>query len=109
MNEDTVVKKKITVIADYSVSPVGVGISLSKHIALAVEAIKQVKGLRIQTHPMGTVLEAENLEDIFEAVKVTHQRLFEAGVKRMVSTLRIDDRRDKPRVMEDKIKALKKQ
>jgi uncharacterized protein YqgV (UPF0045/DUF77 family) len=29
------------------------------------------------------------------------------GVKRVVSTLRIDDRRDKARTMDDKVKAVK--
>jgi uncharacterized protein (TIGR00106 family) len=56
---------------------------------------------------MGTVLAANNLDTIFEVVRQAHEAVMAKGVKRVVSTLRIDDRRDKARTMNDKVKAVK--
>ncbi|MGQ9469067.1 MAG: MTH1187 family thiamine-binding protein [Nitrososphaerales archaeon] len=100
--------EKIVVIADFSVTPIGLGTtSIGKQIATTINAIKEVKGIKYEVTPMGTVLEAEKLETILEAVKVAHEALFKAGIKRVESHLRIDDRRDKPRTMEDKVKTIK--
>ena len=55
-----------------------------------------------------TILEANNLETVFEAVKAAHEALIAKGVLRVESNLRIDDRRDKPRTMKDKVNAIKK-
>ncbi|MCP8310810.1 MAG: MTH1187 family thiamine-binding protein [Candidatus Methylarchaceae archaeon HK02M1] len=99
---------KIVIIADFSIIPLGLGTtSVGKQIAEAVNAMKKVEGMRYEVTPMGTVLEAERLETILEAVKVAHEVLFKMGVKRVESNLRIDDRRDKPRTMEEKVKGIK--
>lgn len=100
---------KIVVIADFSLTPVGKGTtSIGREIAKVVDTIKGIKGIRYQVTPMGTVLEAKKLETILEAVKAAHEAVFKLGVKRVESTLRVDDRRDKPRTMEDKLKSIKK-
>ena len=52
--------------------------------------------------------EADSLDTILEAVKATHEALFAKGVLRVESILRIDDRRDKPRTMKDKVDAVKR-
>ena len=67
-----------------------------------------VKGVRLEVTPMGTVLEADSLETILEVVKVAHEALVAKGILRVESTLRIDDRRDKPRTMKDKVVSVKK-
>ena len=77
-------------------------------MAAAVAAIDKVKGLSYEITPMGTVLEAESLEPIFEAVKTAHETLTNKGILRVESTLIIDDRRDKPRTMKDKVNSVKK-
>jgi uncharacterized protein (TIGR00106 family) len=56
---------------------------------------------------MGTVLAAKDLDTIFEAVRQAHEVIIAMGVKRVSSTLRIDDRRDKQRTMTNKVKAVK--
>jgi len=100
--------EKMVVIADFSIIPIGLGTtSIGKHIATAINAIKEVKGVKYEVTPMGTVLEAENLETILEVVRVAHEALFKAGIRRVESNLRIDDRRDKTRTMEDKVKGIK--
>jgi len=98
----------MVVIADFSITPIGLGTtSIGKQIAIAINAIKKVKGIKCEVTPMGTVIEAEKLDTILEAVRAAHEALFKAGIKRIESNLRIDDRRDKPRTMEDKVKSIK--
>jgi len=98
---------KTVAIADFSITPIGLGdTSVGKYVAEAVKAIKSVKGVRYQLTAMGTIIEAQKIETLLEAVKAAHEAVFKLGAKRVESTLRIDDRRDKPRTMEDKLRSV---
>lgn len=99
-------EKQLKIIAEISIFPVGEGTSLSPYVRKALEAIRSVEGLRIQVTPMGTILEATDLEQILEAFKRAHKAVRETGAKRIVAQLKVDDRLDKPRRMEDKVKAV---
>ena len=99
--------KNHTVIAEFSIIPIGqAGSSVSRYVATAVSALKNVNGLDFEVTPMGTILAAKDLDTIFEAVRQAHEAIIATGVKRVSSTLRIDDRRDKARTMNDKVKAV---
>lgn len=76
-------------------------------MAEAVNAIKKLKNIKYEVTAMGTILEAEKLEEILVAVKTAHDALFRSGIKRVVSTVKIDDRRDKPRTLTSKVEAVK--
>ena len=96
------------VIADFSIVPIGEGqTSVGRYVAAAVKVFKGIKGLDYEVTAMGTVLSAKDLDTIFAAVKQAHEAVMAKGVKRVESTLRIDDRRDKPRTMDDKVNAIK--
>jgi uncharacterized protein (TIGR00106 family) len=56
--------------------------------------------------PMATVMEAARLSEILRAVEAAHESLFREGAKRVDFTLRVDDRKDKERCMEDKVTAV---
>jgi uncharacterized protein (TIGR00106 family) len=100
--------KNHSVIAEFSIIPIGHSeSSVGRYVAAAVNAFKNIKGLDFEVTPMGTVLGAKDLNTIFEAVGQAHEAVMAKGIKRVVSTLRIDDRRDKQRLMEDKVKALR--
>jgi len=99
-------EKKLTIIAEISIFPIGEGTSLSPYVKKVVEAIRSVDGLKLQVTPMCTILEATDLEQILEAFKRAHKAVREAGAKRVVAHLKMDDRLDKPRSMEDKVKAV---
>lgn len=102
-------ERKCLVMAEFSIVPVGTGeTSVSCYVAVAVRAFRNVDGLTFDVTPMGTILAASELSIILEAVRRAHQAVAEMGAKRISSTLRIDDRRDKPRNMHDKIDAVKK-
>ncbi len=94
------------IICEIICSAVGVGVSVSKYVKHAVRAIENYPGIRVMHHPMGTVFEADTMDQVMEVTKLAHEAIFDAGVQRVVTQIRIDDRRDKPRTMEDKVKAI---
>jgi len=101
--------KSCKVIAYFVIVPVGIkSTSMGSYVATAVAAMNKVKDIKCELTPMGTVIETENLEPIFEAVKAAHEAIVAKGIQRVESTLIIDDRRDKPRTMKDKIDTVKK-
>jgi len=94
------------VIAEFSIHPIGDGTSLRRSVRAGVKELRRAKGLRLIVTPMGTVIEAKTLSEILAAVEAANERLFKEGAKRVSFTLRVDDRRDKERVMEDKVAAV---
>ena len=94
------------IIAEISVAPMSEGTSLSRYVKLSVGALKKT-GLKTFSGPMCTCVEAASLDDILAAVKAAHQAVIDAGAKRVITTLKIDDRRDKAATMETKMTAVK--
>ena len=94
------------VIAEFSIHPIGGGTSVSRYVRAALSELKRAEGLRLQVTPMATVIEAQKLSDILRAIQAAHECLFRMGAKRVDFMLRVDDRRDKKRSMEDKVSAV---
>ena len=80
--------------------------SMSSHISEAVKAIER-SGVKYQLTPMGTVIEVSSIDDAFNIAKSAHEALIKKGIKRVVTHLTIDDRRDTPKGMADKIEAVR--
>ena len=57
---------------------------------------------------MGTVLESENIDKIYEASKLIMEVVHNLGVQRVEVILKIDSRRDKDKKMEEKIESINK-
>ena len=101
--------KSCKVIAYFTIAPVGTkSTSIGSYVAAAITAVNKVKDLSYEITPMGTIIEADNLEPILTAVKAAHEALTAKGILRIESTLIIDDRKDKPRTMKDKVDSVKK-
>ncbi|MFV2015786.1 MAG: MTH1187 family thiamine-binding protein, partial [Candidatus Heimdallarchaeota archaeon] len=83
------------------------GTSVSRYIKKAVKVIDSFAEIRTLHHPMGTIIEADDIDTIFKVVKKGHEALFDEGIQRVVTHLTIDDHRDKTRKMEDKVNSLK--
>jgi uncharacterized protein (TIGR00106 family) len=97
------------VIAYFTIIPLGQeSTSLGSYVATAIAAMNEIDGLACEVTPMGTLLEADSLEPILDAVKAAHEALADKDITRIESTLMIDDRRDKPRTMKDKVDSVKK-
>jgi uncharacterized protein (TIGR00106 family) len=89
------------VIMDLTVSPFGVGLSVSKYIAACHEIFDRA-GLKTNLHAYGTNIEGE-WDDVFDAVKQCHEKLHEMGVPRLTSSIKVGTRTDKEQTMADKI------
>jgi len=97
----------MAVIVEFNIIPLGVGISVSQFLAPAVEELEK-RNVKYEVTSMCTIFEAKNIEEAFKLVREAHESVFEMGVKRIVTAIRIDDRRDDERSMEDKVKSLKR-
>ncbi|MDG6901836.1 MAG: MTH1187 family thiamine-binding protein, partial [Nitrososphaerota archaeon] len=96
-------RKGCRVVAEFSIHPIGEGTSVSRYVRAALTELRKARGLRLQVTPMATVIEAASLSDILKAVEAAHEAVFSQGANRVDFTLRVDDRRDKERRMEDKV------
>ncbi|HET9494485.1 MAG TPA: MTH1187 family thiamine-binding protein [Chloroflexia bacterium] len=97
------------VIAEVSFSPIGTATpSLSTYVAAALRVLKEHPELKYQLNPMGTVLEGERA-DIIGVIEEMNEAIFAAGALRVGTTLKIDERRDKPASMEHKVETVMEQ
>jgi uncharacterized protein (TIGR00106 family) len=95
--------------AEISIYPVGTdSTSLSFYIAKAIESIHGVKGVKYQITSMGTILESDDVEKIFEAARSAIETVHRLGVKRVEAVLKIDSRNDKTQSMRQKIQSVEK-
>lgn len=93
-------------IAEISVVPLGTNTaSVSKYVAHAVKVLQQEKDIKYETTAMGTIVEAD-LDKVLAVVKKMHEGTFGEGVARVITTVKIDDRRDKAQSMKDKLASL---
>ncbi|MCD6411836.1 MAG: MTH1187 family thiamine-binding protein [Thermoplasmata archaeon] len=90
------------IIASISISPIGVGTELHEFVKRAIEEIKK-KGIKYEVNAMSTVVEVSSLEELFDVVKRAHSAVLDAGARRVITEVKIDDRRDKEATMESKI------
>ncbi|MGB4611821.1 MAG: MTH1187 family thiamine-binding protein, partial [Methanothermobacter thermautotrophicus] len=79
---------------------------LSSYVAAAGEALKR-RNVRYEISGMGTLLEAEDIDELMDAVKAAHEAVLQAGSERVYTTLKIDDRRDADRGLRDKVESVK--
>lgn len=98
--------KSTKVIAELVIAPFGVGTSLSSYVKESVKEIDSFPEIRVQHTPMSSIIEADSVDQILEVTKAAHERMFDVGAERVSTLLRIDDRRDKGREMEDKVDAI---
>ncbi len=93
-------------IAEISVIPVGTKTpSLSGYVAGVLNVLEKAK-VKYQVTPSGTIIEGD-LEKILALVAKMHGSAFGDAVSRVVTTIRIDDRRDKSVTSESMLKSVK--
>lgn len=97
---------KEQVIAEIHVVPLGTATtSLSRYIAACINTVKQAQDISYQLTAMGTIIQGP-LERVLELAQKMHETPFAMGVKRVVTTINIDDRRDKSITIDSKVKAV---
>ena len=97
------------VIAEVSFSPLGTATpSLSHYVAAALTVLGAQPEVSYQLNAMGTVLEGERAA-VLAAVEAMNEAIFQAGALRVGTTLKIDERRDKPASMQHKVDVVQAQ
>ncbi|MGD0173432.1 MAG: MTH1187 family thiamine-binding protein [Anaerolineales bacterium] len=89
------------VIADFTIIPIGAGVSLSPYVA-ACEQVLAEAGLSTQLHANGTNVEGE-WDEVMTAVKRCHETVHRMGAPRITTLLKIHTRTDRDQSMADKI------
>ena len=96
------------VVAEISVVPLGTAsASLSHYVAGCMEVLESKKDINYELTPMGTVIEG-SLDKVIEAARKLHEVPFGQGVFRVLTTIKIDDRRDKALTMSGKVASVVK-
>ena len=91
------------VVAEISVVPLGTGsTSLSQYVAACMAVLEGRKDVSYQLTPMGTVIEGP-LGKVLEVVRQLHEVPFNQGAFRVLTSLKIDDRRDKALTIAGKV------
>ncbi len=92
-------------IAEVSIIPLGTqSTSTSSYVRACIKVLDS-SGLPYEVHGMGTIIEGSP-KDLFEIVLKMHEVPFEAGALRVVTSITIDDRRDKKASAKDKVEAV---
>lgn len=93
--------------AAVSISPVGEGTSVGRYVAAALRVLQAQDRVRYQVGPMFTTLEGD-VDAIFALVRAMQEAVFAEGARRVSTVLKVDDRRDRPATMEDKVASVER-
>jgi uncharacterized protein (TIGR00106 family) len=93
-------------IMEISVIPMGTETpSISEYVTEAIKVLEK-EGVKYEITAMGTLVEGE-LEKLLELAARMHQAVIDKGALRVVTTIKLDDRRDKPLSIEGKVKSVR--
>jgi uncharacterized protein (TIGR00106 family) len=96
------------VIAEISIVPIGTGTpSVSQYVAKAIQTLSQESTVKYKLTGMGTILEG-TWTSVLEAARKMHDSVFDDQIQRVVTTIRIDDRRDRESSVKRKIQSVAK-
>ena len=94
------------VIIDFSIVPIGVGVSLSRYVA-ACERILEESGLEHQLHANGTNVEGD-WDAVFAVVKRCHEVVHEMGAPRITAVVKVGTRVDREQTMAEKVESVER-
>ena len=93
-------------VVEVSIVPLGTASpSVSKHVARVIRVLQETTDVKYDLTSMGTIIEGD-LDTIMAVVRKMHEIAFSDEVMRVVTTIKIDDRRDKPLSMKGKLDSL---
>ena len=92
------------VIVDLCVVPMGVGVSVSRYVALCQQVLENA-GLDHRMHAYGTNIEG-GFDEVFAAIKSCHEKIHAEGAPRISTTIKLGTRVDREQTMDDKIQSV---
>ena len=90
-------------LAEFSIVPVGAGESVSTYVAECIKIVEE-SGLDYRLNPMGTVLEGD-YEQVMAVISSCHQKVA-SMCDRVLTTIRIDDRRGAVDALRSKVESV---
>ncbi len=94
------------VLLDIHIVPIGKeGASLGDTVVESVK-VAEAEGVSYRVGPLGTTLEGD-LDTLLRVARRMHEVCFRLGYPRVITSLRIDDRRDKDLTMDYKVESVK--
>ena len=95
-------------IMEISIVPLGTETSsVSGYVASALKILEKEEGIKFELTSMGTIIEADSLKKLLNIAYKMHQAVFKEGVRRVVTSIKIDERKDKRISMNGKIEAVR--
>ena len=94
----------MTVVAMLSVAPVIEG-SMAEEVAKAVDALEEFD-VEYETNPMGTIVEADDVDTLFAAAAAAHKAI---DGDRVSTFLKIDDKRTTDQRAVEKVAAVERE
>jgi len=96
-------------IIEVSVVPLGTETpSVSRYVAEAEKVLQEAEDIKYELTAMGTIIEGD-LARLLSLAEQMHQSAFAAGAMRVVTSIKIDDRRDQVASIRSKIAAVRRQ
>lgn len=92
-------------LAEFSIVPIGAGVSTSAHVAKVIRLIDE-SGLAYKLTPMGTVVEGD-WEEVIGLIGKCHS-LMASEVERVLTSIKIDDRKGATGRITGKIESVEK-
>ncbi len=90
---------------DISVVPVGTpSPSIGDYIAEVVKTCSKAR-VKYRLTDMGTIIEGRPA-DLFKIAQKLHETPFKKGIRRVITSITVDDRRDKKVKLDDKVKSV---
>ena len=86
---------------DLCVVPLGVGLSLSEHVAACHRVLRDA-GLETHLHAYGTNVEGD-WDTVMNAIKRCHEVVHEMGAPRITTTIKLGTRTDRSQSLEEKV------
>lgn len=92
-------------LVEFSIVPLGKGVSVGNDVANVIKIVEN-SGLPYKLNPMGTVVEGK-WDEVMALIKRCHRAVLRNG-ERVVTTIKIDDRKGRSNMIEGKIASLEK-
>jgi uncharacterized protein (TIGR00106 family) len=93
----------MAILLEFSMTPLGVGESVSEYVARSLEII-EASGLDYRLHAMGTVIEGE-WDEVFEVVRRCNEAM-SADCDRVTCSIKIDSRKGATGRLTSKVKSV---
>ena len=93
----------MSMLVEFSVAPLGTGASISTKIARVLKIVSE-SGVSYKANPMGTVMEGD-WDAVMGVIRKCHDVVMR-GSERVLTSIKIDDRKGKGKRMEAKLESV---